>query len=542
MRPIALLLIVGAALFFCPGAGADEAGEARALFAKAQKAVASRDFKSAAALLEKAVRLQPRNDTYLGNLGYVEGQLGRHRSALEHSEKAIRLNDKVHYYFANAASSAHRLGEHAKALQYSEKALSFGRAKLGDAGNAWMVTVRDRSRIGALHDKARAAEKRGKFKDAVALMAKAVEIVPNDAQALGYLAMLEHRTGQHASGLAHAEKAIALDGKRPWHHVSAATHARELGDFAKAQSHARKALAFKAPTLSAEGSRLMKELLASFQLRTYTIRWKLDPSKGWGEKGRGKGPFYVPAPSTGLPYQSATFSVRGARSHKLVTRDGARMLLVESDDNKPIHLTAEVTVRFHDYRPKIKAGPNPRYPNEVRPYLGPSARIDPDNKKVRALAARLKGETQGATINNFLVWLKNNMTYRIVPFESVDEVMERGHGDCGAYSALFVGLCRTSGIPAREVSGAIKTKMVPPGHLGAHVWAEVYMPGAGWVPVEPQNLNGFGHMPLGYVRLLHHPVSSQGWPAAMSAVVYALHSMGADTPVYEEKRLSLPGD
>src|SRR4051794_39904231 len=93
-----LSLVVPLAVTF----GQDAGTEARALFDKAVKAMKDDDFKAAAEYLRKAVKLQPRNDNYLGNLGYVEAVLGNTRTALEYSEKAIALNDKVFFYHANA--------------------------------------------------------------------------------------------------------------------------------------------------------------------------------------------------------------------------------------------------------------------------------------------------------------------------------------------------------------------------------------------------------------------------------------------------------
>ena len=51
-------------------------------------------------------------------------------------------------------------------------------------------------------------------------------------------------------------------------------------------------------------------------------------------------------------------------------------------------------------------------------------------------------------------------------------------GDCGQYSRLFTAFCRSLGIPARTVSCEWRSG-------GAHVFAEVLMPGYGWVPADP---------------------------------------------------------
>ena len=59
-------------------------------------------------------------------------------------------------------------------------------------------------------------------------------------------------------------------------------------------------------------------------------------------------------------------------------------------------------------------------------------------------------------------------------------VVERGYGDCGQVTLLYISLMRTLGIPARWESGW----MLHPGEVNLHDWAEVYFEGTGWVPVD----------------------------------------------------------
>jgi len=79
-------------------------------------------------------------------------------------------------------------------------------------------------------------------------------------------------------------------------------------------------------------------------------------------------------------------------------------------------------------------------------------------------------------------------------------MLESGNlgGKCADLNALFVGLCRASGIPARDVYGL----RVAPSEKGLrslglsssdatraqHCRAEVYLAGYGWVPVDPADV------------------------------------------------------
>ena len=60
-------------------------------------------------------------------------------------------------------------------------------------------------------------------------------------------------------------------------------------------------------------------------------------------------------------------------------------------------------------------------------------------------------------------------------------LLESGKGECGDYAALFVALSRAAGIPARPVVGY----WAKSGLDQTHVWAEFFVQGEGWVPVDP---------------------------------------------------------
>ena len=60
-------------------------------------------------------------------------------------------------------------------------------------------------------------------------------------------------------------------------------------------------------------------------------------------------------------------------------------------------------------------------------------------------------------------------------------VLEQKHGDCGQISLLFITMCRYKKIPARWQSGF----MLHPNYENLHDWAEIYIEGMGWIPVDP---------------------------------------------------------
>jgi len=61
---------------------------------------------------------------------------------------------------------------------------------------------------------------------------------------------------------------------------------------------------------------------------------------------------------------------------------------------------------------------------------------------------------------------------------------EVGAGNCTDFHALFISLARARGIPARFRIGT-PVPEGPEGEIpGYHCWAEFYLDGAGWVPVD----------------------------------------------------------
>jgi transglutaminase-like putative cysteine protease len=74
----------------------------------------------------------------------------------------------------------------------------------------------------------------------------------------------------------------------------------------------------------------------------------------------------------------------------------------------------------------------------------------------------------------------------------LDEVLQHRRGVCQDFAHLAVGCVRSMGLAARYVSGYLETAP-PPGEerlVGAdasHAWLSVYVPGWGWLDLDPTN-------------------------------------------------------
>ncbi|HWQ67674.1 MAG TPA: transglutaminase domain-containing protein [Methanospirillum sp.] len=110
--------------------------------------------------------------------------------------------------------------------------------------------------------------------------------------------------------------------------------------------------------------------------------------------------------------------------------------------------------------------------------------ITPD---ITRLARSIIGTETNPYLQAHLIYqyVIKNITYGYVPhgvcvISESEYVLRNGFGDCGSQSNFFVAVCRSIGIPART-SGAMHDINGPNGY---HAWAEVNIPGYGWIPVD----------------------------------------------------------
>lgn len=89
----------------------------------------------------------------------------------------------------------------------------------------------------------------------------------------------------------------------------------------------------------------------------------------------------------------------------------------------------------------------------------------------------------------------------------LEEVLAKRHGVCQDFAHLGIACLRSLGLPARYVSGYLRTQ--PPvgsprlvGADASHAWFSVFCPGAGWVDFDPTNnlQAGEDHIAVAYGR------------------------------------------
>jgi transglutaminase-like putative cysteine protease len=116
------------------------------------------------------------------------------------------------------------------------------------------------------------------------------------------------------------------------------------------------------------------------------------------------------------------------------------------------------------------------------------------------------------------------------------ETLDKCRGSCRDFAVLFVEAVRLLGFGARIVSGYLynrDTGSVGSADAGStHAWAEVYLPGAGWITFDPTNrsVGGFNLIPVAVARDIKQTIPISGSFAgpndAMSAMDVAVDVVG----------------
>ncbi|MFV0438569.1 MAG: transglutaminase-like domain-containing protein [Desulfopila sp.] len=136
----------------------------------------------------------------------------------------------------------------------------------------------------------------------------------------------------------------------------------------------------------------------------------------------------------------------------------------------------------------------PWSPADYSEYLT-GTRLGPIDGVVKKLADQIVAGKTGvyAKAKAIYDWTCENM-YRDPETEGcgagdVCALIARPGGKCTDIHSVFVSLCRAAGVPAREIFG-IRLGKTDGEDITTwqHCWAEFFLPGSGWVPVDPADV------------------------------------------------------
>jgi len=197
----------------------------------------------------------------------------------------------------------------------------------------------------------------------------------------------------------------------------------------------------------------------------------------------------------------------------------ARLLILEKTNEfiVEVNLVAELSpLNPFDFflEPGVEEYPF-TYATGLAKDLEPYRSIDPAGPQLEAFAGLFVGQKSG-TVSLLLDLnrkVRDEIRYvtRLDPgVQTCEETLEKRSGSCRDSAWLLVQVLRKLGIAARFVSGYLiqlkADESAPAGEdpgpkedsADLHAWAEAYLPGAGWIGLDPTSglLASEGHIPL----------------------------------------------
>jgi transglutaminase-like putative cysteine protease len=225
------------------------------------------------------------------------------------------------------------------------------------------------------------------------------------------------------------------------------------------------------------------------------------------------------------PFQqtiTSTFHCPSGAARKVTTAPtGLQLIAAEFPAGATPALTLASTVRTRNWAVDLSSPNKPPNVNrsQLNAWLQPSKLVPTDGiVKQRASEITRTAKTDVEKARAIYEWIVEN-TYRNPKTRGcgtgdIRFMLESGDlgGKCADLNALYVGLARAAGLPARDVYGIrIAPSQLGYRSLGAssenvtkaqHCRAEVYLNGYGWVPVDPADVRKVmleeppGHRPL----------------------------------------------
>ena len=131
--------------------------------------------------------------------------------------------------------------------------------------------------------------------------------------------------------------------------------------------------------------------------------------------------------------------------------------------------------------------------------------------------------------------------------QTPDQTLDRAIGSCRDSAWLLVSVLRELGLAARFASGYL-VQLAPDDAADGgpaedftdlHAWTEVYVPGAGWIGLDPTSglFAGEGHIPLSATP---HPSGSAPIAGSTDPIQVSFDFSNTVTRIHEDPRITLP--
>jgi len=179
----------------------------------------------------------------------------------------------------------------------------------------------------------------------------------------------------------------------------------------------------------------------------------------------------------------------------LVDKWGQEVAHFHFTDLTPTHFTTVTmlaSAKLYETRYFVfpdKVGKLSDIPKQIlEKYLVDDTKFSLENKIIQDAVKKAVGDETnpywiGRKIFNYVI---DHIEYELAGgWNIAPTILDRGNGSCSEYSFVYIAMCRAAGLPARYV-GAITIRGDDASYDNVfHRWVEIYLPGYGWLPVDP---------------------------------------------------------
>jgi len=141
-----------------------------------------------------------------------------------------------------------------------------------------------------------------------------------------------------------------------------------------------------------------------------------------------------------------------------------------------------------------KVGTLADVPREIKDlYLQDGSKFWVNDPFVRKTAQKVVGNEKNCywIARRILDYVTGKIRYNLDGvWDIAPTVLKRGSGSCSEYSFIYIAMCRAVGLPARYVGSVVLRYDDASTDEVYHRWPEVYLPGYGWVPIDPSSNMG----------------------------------------------------
>ena len=109
-------------------------------------------------------------------------------------------------------------------------------------------------------------------------------------------------------------------------------------------------------------------------------------------------------------------------------------------------------------------------------------------------------------LQKLTTYIFKNFTYKVreeAGVQTAKQTLSYGSGSCRDFAFLFMEVVKCLGLATRFVSGYLYAPLMSDKVGSTHAWAEVYLPGGGWIGFDPTtgNIAGTDHISVAVSRL-----------------------------------------